>query len=44
MILISTYAGSDFTELIESSPAVAFLRKSRLSGRAIHEILEHTGR
>ncbi len=39
VILISTYDEQDFAELIATSPAVAFLSKPRLSGRAIDEIL-----
>ena len=35
MILISTHAEQDFTELIEASPAVGFLSKSALSADAI---------
>lgn len=39
IILISTYDEQDFAELIATSPAVAFLSKPCLSGRAIDEIL-----
>ncbi|WP_211589862.1 response regulator transcription factor [Microbispora sp. H11081] len=39
IILISTYDEQDFAEMIASSPAVAFLSKARLSGRAIGEII-----
>ncbi|MGJ6963491.1 response regulator [Streptosporangium sp. G11] len=39
VILISTYAEKDFSEMIAASPATAFLSKSALSGAAIQEIL-----
>jgi CheY-like chemotaxis protein len=39
VILISTHAEQDFAELIATSPAVAFLPKSALSGPAIREAL-----
>jgi CheY-like chemotaxis protein len=39
VILISTYAESDFAELVAESPAVGFLSKSDLSEQAIHELL-----
>ncbi|WP_285709721.1 response regulator [Microtetraspora sp. NBRC 16547] len=39
VILISTYDETDFAEMIAASPAVAFLPKPSLSGRAIYEIL-----
>jgi CheY-like chemotaxis protein len=39
IILISTHAESDFSDLIDASPAVGFLPKSRLSAGAIHEVL-----
>jgi CheY-like chemotaxis protein len=39
VILISTYAESDFAELVAESPAVGFLSKSDLSRQAIHELL-----
>jgi DNA-binding NarL/FixJ family response regulator len=38
-ILISTHAGADFAQLIESSPAIGFLPKSDLSARAIRRLL-----
>jgi CheY-like chemotaxis protein len=40
IILISTYAEKDFSDLIAASPALAFLPKSGLSGTAIREVLE----
>jgi two-component system nitrate/nitrite response regulator NarL len=43
VILISTHAGSDFAELIASSPAIGFVSKSDLSARAIHRLLETAG-
>jgi CheY-like chemotaxis protein len=39
VILISTYAESDVTELIDASPARGFLSKSDLSARAIQAML-----
>jgi CheY-like chemotaxis protein len=39
VILISTYAENDFAELIEQSPAIGFLSKSDLSGKAIRAML-----
>jgi CheY-like chemotaxis protein len=39
VILISTHAAGDFSDLIESSPAVAFLAKADLSGRSIRRAL-----
>jgi hypothetical protein len=43
MILISTHAEQDFTELIEASPAVGFLSKSALSADAIHTLITSYG-
>jgi DNA-binding NarL/FixJ family response regulator len=40
VILISTYAETDFADLVEASPAVGFLSKSDLSAGAISGILE----
>ena len=40
VILISTYAETDFADLIAASPAVGFLSKSELSASAISLILE----
>lgn len=39
VILISTYAESDFEDLVADSPAVGFLSKSDLSRRAIDALL-----
>jgi DNA-binding NarL/FixJ family response regulator len=39
VILISTHAEEEFTELIEASPAVGFLGKSELSADAIQALL-----
>jgi DNA-binding NarL/FixJ family response regulator len=39
VILISTYTDEDLGDLITDAPAAAFLCKSRLSARAIREIL-----
>ncbi len=43
VILISTYAEKDFSEMIATSPAVAFLPKSGLSGSAIRGVLRAAG-
>jgi CheY-like chemotaxis protein len=43
VILISAYSGGDFADLIEDSPAVAFLPKAGLSGAAIRGILARAG-
>lgn len=40
VILISTYAETDFADLIAASPAVGFVSKSDLSASAISLILE----
>jgi CheY-like chemotaxis protein len=39
VILISTYGERDFAELIDDSPAVAFVSKSDLSGNAVRDAL-----
>jgi DNA-binding NarL/FixJ family response regulator len=39
VILISTHAAQDFTDLIETSPAVGFVSKSALSAEAIHDLI-----
>ena len=39
VILISTYAEHDFSEMISDSPAVGFLTKSQLSSSAIRRML-----
>lgn len=39
VILISTYAAQDFTELIEASPAAGFVAKFALSGGAIRDLV-----
>jgi DNA-binding NarL/FixJ family response regulator len=39
VVLISTYAEKDFADLIAASPAVGFVSKSDLSGRAISDVL-----
>ena len=43
VVLISTYAEQDLRDLIADSPAVGFLSKSDLSGRAIHALLGAQG-
>jgi CheY-like chemotaxis protein len=42
VILISTRAEEDYSELIAESPAAGFLAKSELSARGIGRILGHT--
>jgi CheY-like chemotaxis protein len=42
VILISTHAEADYSELIAESPAAGFLAKSELSARRISRILGHT--
>jgi two-component system, NarL family, nitrate/nitrite response regulator NarL len=42
VILISTGAEADYTDLIADSPAAGFLAKSELSARGISQILGHT--
>ena len=43
VILISTHAGEDLADLIDATPAAAFLPKAHLSARAIPEILDNAG-
>jgi two-component system, NarL family, nitrate/nitrite response regulator NarL len=43
MILISTHAEQDYTDLIATSPVVGFLPKSGLSGDAIHALIASHG-
>jgi two-component system nitrate/nitrite response regulator NarL len=40
VILISTHAEQDFSQLIEVSPALGFVSKARLSASAILDILD----
>ncbi len=42
VILISTGAEADYTELIAESPAAGFLAKSELSAQGISRVLGHT--
>jgi CheY-like chemotaxis protein len=42
VILISTGAEADYSEMIDDSPAAGFLAKSELSVRGISRILGHT--
>lgn len=44
VILISTHAETDFAELINDSPAAAFLPKSELSAGALRHILDGSPR
>jgi DNA-binding NarL/FixJ family response regulator len=43
VVLVSTYAEQDLRELIDASPAVGFVSKSHLSGRAINELFGSSG-
>ena len=43
VVLISAYPETDLQDLIDASPAVGFLSKSRLSARAIHDLLDEAG-
>jgi DNA-binding NarL/FixJ family response regulator len=43
VVLISSYAEKDLIDLIAASPAVGFVSKADLSGRAISEVLAGTG-
>lgn len=40
LILISAYPEADLRDLVDASPAVGFLSKSRLSARAINALLD----
>jgi DNA-binding NarL/FixJ family response regulator len=42
VILISSYAPDDFSELVSESPALGFLTKSELSSSAIRKLLRCT--
>jgi len=42
VILISAYPEQDLVDLVEASPALGFLPKSALSGRAIAELVGRT--
>ena len=44
MILVSTHAEEDLGELVDESPAIGFLPKSRLSAAAIRAMLEDVSR
>jgi DNA-binding NarL/FixJ family response regulator len=39
VVLISAYPEAEFRDLIDESPAIGFLPKSQLSGRAIRQLL-----
>jgi DNA-binding NarL/FixJ family response regulator len=43
VILISTHTEDDYIDLITASPAIGFLSKSALSGRAIRDLLDNRG-
>jgi DNA-binding NarL/FixJ family response regulator len=43
IILTSAYPEEDFAELVETSPAIAFLPKSELSSNAIVELVGRAG-
>jgi CheY-like chemotaxis protein len=44
VILISAYSEVDYADLIAASPAIGFLSKSALSGRAVQEALARNRR
>ena len=44
VVLISTYAEQDLKDLIDASPAVGFLSKSKLSGDAVRALLARPDR
>jgi DNA-binding NarL/FixJ family response regulator len=44
VILISTHVEADYADLVAESPAVGFISKSDLSGRAIHDVLDGRAR
>jgi CheY-like chemotaxis protein len=44
VILISAYSEVDYADLIAASPAIGFLSKSALSGRAVQEVLARNRR
>ena len=39
IVLISTRAEDDYSDLVEASPAAGFISKSELSAKAIHEFV-----
>ena len=41
VVLMSARAEEDFADLIDASPAVGFIPKSRLSGRMVRKLLAH---
>jgi DNA-binding NarL/FixJ family response regulator len=43
VVIISTYAEQDLSDLIDASPAIGYLSKFELSGRAISELLDGPG-
>jgi DNA-binding NarL/FixJ family response regulator len=43
VVLISAYPEADLHDFIAASPAVGFLPKSRLSARALHDVLDQRG-
>jgi DNA-binding NarL/FixJ family response regulator len=43
VVLISTHREEDFEELIDASPAIGFLPKTELSGRAVRMLVEGAG-
>jgi DNA-binding NarL/FixJ family response regulator len=43
VILISTHAEADFTDLIDASPALGFIPKAEFSARAVRDLLDGEG-
>jgi CheY-like chemotaxis protein len=44
MIMMSTYAATDFAEILDASPAIGFLPKASLSASAIRTLVAQTPR
>jgi two-component system nitrate/nitrite response regulator NarL len=43
VVLISIHGEEDFEELIEASPAIGFISKTRLSGSALRQLVDQAG-
>jgi DNA-binding NarL/FixJ family response regulator len=43
VVMISIHGEEDFAELIEASPAIGFLSKTRLSGSALRQLVDQAG-
>ncbi|MEO3742420.1 response regulator transcription factor [Plantactinospora sp. B5E13] len=40
IIMVSAHAAEDYVDLVEASPAIGFLAKTALSGRAVRDLLD----